>query len=117
MLTGELLTGLYGRTIDPHASEETTDLLAADPGADRRAAATRLSSCGGGNPVAAPLQREGRSACPPGGSKQQTGALVGDFDRDGIKEFILSFRQKPPALVWYRRAAGGWMPGRSRTST
>ena len=45
---------------------------------------------------------------PPGGSKQQTGALVGDFDRDGINEFILSFRQKPPALVWYRRVSSRW---------
>lgn len=50
----------------------------------------------------------GALPAPPGGSKQQTGALVGDFDRDGTNEFILSFRQKPPALVWYRPRAGGW---------
>ncbi len=47
---------------------------------------------------------------PPGGSTQQTGALVGDFDGDGLNDFILSFRQKPPALVWYRRTATGWTP-------
>ncbi len=45
---------------------------------------------------------------PPGGSTQQTGAVVGDFDGDGVNDFILSFRQKPPALVWYRRTAMGW---------
>jgi hypothetical protein len=45
---------------------------------------------------------------PPGGSIQQTGAVVGDFDGDGIQDFVLSFRQKPPALVWYRRVSGGW---------
>jgi hypothetical protein len=57
---------------------------------------THLSSAKGELPV------------PPGGSKQQTGALVGDFDGDGINDFILSFRQKPPALVWYRRTVDGW---------
>jgi sugar phosphate isomerase/epimerase len=44
----------------------------------------------------------------PGESKQQTGAVSADFDRDGVNEFILSFRQKPPALVWYRRTGDGW---------
>jgi hypothetical protein len=45
---------------------------------------------------------------PPGGSKQQTAAVIGDFDSDGVNDFILGFRQKPPALVWYRRSAAGW---------
>jgi hypothetical protein len=45
---------------------------------------------------------------PPGGSKQQTGVVIGDFDGDGINGFIVSFRQKPPALVWYRRSGTGW---------
>jgi sugar phosphate isomerase/epimerase len=45
---------------------------------------------------------------PPGGSSQQTGAVVADFEGDGIQDFLLSFRQKPPALVWYRRTAAGW---------
>ncbi|HZQ20554.1 MAG TPA: TIM barrel protein [Terriglobales bacterium] len=45
---------------------------------------------------------------PTGGSTEQTGALVGDFDGDGINGFILSFRQKAPALVWYRRVESGW---------
>lgn len=53
---------------------------------------------------------KGELPAPPGGSAQQTGALVGDFDQDGKKDFILSFRQKPPALVWYRRTATGWDP-------
>ena len=44
----------------------------------------------------------------PGPSKQQTGALVVDLDKDGTNDFVLSFRQKPPALVWYRRKWDGW---------
>jgi sugar phosphate isomerase/epimerase len=44
----------------------------------------------------------------PGQSHEQTGAVVGDFDNDGVNDFILSFRQQPPALVWYRRTATGW---------
>lgn len=44
----------------------------------------------------------------PGESTQQTGAVVADLDRDGVSDFVLSFRQVPPALVWYRRADKGW---------
>ncbi|MHB1034337.1 MAG: FG-GAP repeat domain-containing protein [Pirellulales bacterium] len=52
--------------------------------------------------------KRGDLPAPPGGSLQQTGAVLGDFDGDGRKDFILSFRQKPPALVWYRRTATDW---------
>ena len=44
----------------------------------------------------------------PGESKEQTGAVVADLDNDGLNDFVLSFRQKAPALVWYRRNARGW---------
>jgi hypothetical protein len=44
----------------------------------------------------------------PGSSTQQTGALVADLDRDGLNDFVLSFRQQPPALVCYRRNGRGW---------
>ena len=54
--------------------------------------------------------KRGDIPVPPGGSKQQTGAVVADFDGDGVNDFMLSFRQKPPALVWYRRTATGWDP-------
>jgi sugar phosphate isomerase/epimerase len=54
--------------------------------------------------------KRGDLPAPPGGSTQQTGAVVADFDGDGLNDFILSFRQKPPALVWYRRTATGWNP-------
>ena len=54
--------------------------------------------------------KRGDLAAPPGGSGQQTGAVVADFDQDGVNDFILSFRQKPPALVWYRHTATGWDP-------
>ena len=54
--------------------------------------------------------KRGELPTPPGGSTQQTGAVVADFDGDGVNDFILSFRQKPPALVWYRHTASGWDP-------
>ncbi len=44
----------------------------------------------------------------PGESTQQTGALIADLDKDGTNDFVLSFREKGPALVWYRRRATGW---------
>lgn len=44
----------------------------------------------------------------PGTSTQQTGAVVADLDRDGKNDFVLSLREKPPALVWYRRTKSGW---------
>jgi hypothetical protein len=44
----------------------------------------------------------------PGPSTQQTGAVVADLDRSGVNDFVLSFRQKAPALVWYRRRNQGW---------
>lgn len=34
----------------------------------------------------------------PGTSVQQTGSIVGDFDRDGVSDFVLSFRQVAPAV-------------------
>ncbi len=43
--------------------------------------------------------KRGEVPTPPGGSTQQTGAVVADFDGDGLNDFILSFRQKAPALV------------------
>lgn len=52
--------------------------------------------------------KTGQLPTPPGGSVQQTGAVVADFDGDGVNDFVLSFRQKAPALVWYRRTATGW---------
>src|SRR5574341_519532 len=44
----------------------------------------------------------------PGESTQQTAALVLDADRNGTDDFILGFRQRAPALVWYRLAGGKW---------
>ncbi|MBI5692316.1 MAG: TIM barrel protein [Verrucomicrobia bacterium] len=53
--------------------------------------------------------RAGDLAAHPGGSTQQTGAVVADFDQDGTNDFILSFRHKGPALLFYRRIATGWI--------
>jgi sugar phosphate isomerase/epimerase len=44
----------------------------------------------------------------PGPSKQQTGALAVRVDPGGGTDFVLSFRQVAPALVWYRRDDKGW---------
>jgi hypothetical protein len=44
----------------------------------------------------------------PGASQQQTAALAADLDQDGINDFVLGFRQKAPALMWYRRGATNW---------
>ena len=41
-------------------------------------------------------------------SRQQTAAVVADLDKDGRNDFVLGFREKAPALVWYRRTATGW---------
>jgi hypothetical protein len=45
----------------------------------------------------------------PGASVQQTGSIVGDFDRDGVSDFVVSFRQLAPALVGYRYRGGTWV--------
>jgi hypothetical protein len=44
----------------------------------------------------------------PGESHQQTGALIAKVDPKGGTDFILSFRQVAPALVWYRREGKVW---------
>ena len=41
-------------------------------------------------------------------SRQQTAAVVADLDKDGRNDFVLAFREKGPALVWYRRTKTGW---------
>jgi FG-GAP-like repeat len=44
----------------------------------------------------------------PGTSTEQTGSIVADLDKDGLNDFVLSFRQKAPALLWYRRTKSSW---------
>ena len=41
-------------------------------------------------------------------SRQQTGAVVADLDKDDVNDFVLTFREKEPAVVWYRRTKTGW---------
>jgi len=41
-------------------------------------------------------------------SRQQTAAVVADLDKDGRNDFVLAFREKGPALVWYRKMKTGW---------
>lgn len=52
--------------------------------------------------------KKGELVAHPGGSTQQTGAVVADFDGDGVNDIIVSFREKAPALMLYRRQANGW---------
>jgi len=66
-------------------------------------------------PVAAQLQWEHLSSKTdpavlpaPSNTDQQTGAVVGDLDGDKVNDFVLAFREKGPALVWYRRTKTGW---------
>ncbi len=44
----------------------------------------------------------------PGPSTQQTGSLIADLDKDGIKDLVLSIRKVAPAVVWYRRTGKSW---------
>jgi hypothetical protein len=92
MLTISLLASLAWTDPDSPATPGPTSSVVADAaGIHWR----HLSSKTGDLPV-------------PGSSTQQTGAVVADFDKDGVNDFILSFRQKPPALVWFRRSKTGW---------
>jgi hypothetical protein len=44
----------------------------------------------------------------PWAATEQTAAVVGDLDRDGINDFVVASRKVAPAVVWYRRTAQGW---------
>ncbi len=44
----------------------------------------------------------------PAGSHQQTAVLVADLDGNRSPDFVIGFRVKGPALVWFRRTANGW---------
>src|SRR5688500_7053512 len=41
-------------------------------------------------------------------AREQTAAVVFDFDRDGKNDFVIGSRKVAPAVVWYRRTANGW---------
>ncbi len=64
--------------------------------------------CGATEPVWRHLSTSTGDLPRPGTSTEQTGALVADLDKDGINDFVISFRKVAPALVWYRRTPAGW---------
>ncbi|HWD88799.1 MAG TPA: VCBS repeat-containing protein [Mucilaginibacter sp.] len=39
---------------------------------------------------------------------EQTAALVGDLNNDGLNDFVLTCRKKAPCAVWYERVKNGW---------
>ena len=44
----------------------------------------------------------------PGTSKQQTGCLVLDIDKDGLNDIVITSRDAGARMVWYRRGKLGW---------
>lgn len=44
----------------------------------------------------------------PNPGTQQTSSVVFDIDKDGVNDFVITERTAAPAVVWYRRGAGGW---------
>ena len=44
----------------------------------------------------------------PGKSKQQTGCLVLDIDKNGLNDIVITSRSAGSRMVWYRRGKEGW---------
>ena len=44
----------------------------------------------------------------PGTSKQQTGCLVLDIDKNGLNDIVITSREAGAGMVWYRRGKLGW---------
>src|ERR1700677_1249761 len=44
----------------------------------------------------------------PGTSKEQTGCLVLDIDKNGLNDIVVTSRLAGAAVVWYRREKLGW---------
>jgi VCBS repeat protein len=44
----------------------------------------------------------------PGKSAQQTASLVGDFNADGVNDFVIGCRKDAPSMILYLRNATGW---------
>lgn len=44
----------------------------------------------------------------PGEATEQTGAIVGDLDKNGVADFVITTRKVAPAVIWYRRTTSGW---------
>ncbi len=42
------------------------------------------------------------------GSTQQTACQVLDIDKDGVDDFVIGCRKKPPAMTWFKRSGEKW---------
>jgi hypothetical protein len=64
--------------------------------------------CFAGDPAWKRLSSRFGALPTPGQSTEQTGLLIADLDHCGAQDFVISFRVRGPALVWYRHGANGW---------
>jgi hypothetical protein len=54
------------------------------------------------------LSTKGGDLPPPNAGRQQTSVAVGDFDGDGVNDFVITERTTAPSVLLYRRAKDGW---------
>ena len=80
-----------------HVASDEHDVAIPDPCRDTFADPPwkHLSSANGDLPV-------------PQTSDQQTGSVVGDIDKDGHTDFVITNRRKGNAAIWMQNTAQGW---------
>jgi sugar phosphate isomerase/epimerase len=67
-----------------------------------------IAACLGADPKWVHLTSRNGDLPDPGGSNQQTGLLVANLDKSKATGFVISYRVKDPALVWYRYNGKDW---------
>lgn len=94
---GMTISGLELCSSCRHATSDERRTALPDPCRDSYAdpAWKRLSSANGDLPV-------------PSTSDQQTGSMVGDIDKDGRLDFVITNRHKSNAAIWMQNTTQGW---------